>query len=90
MDEQFANATMTYLTGRRMSSLGNLATHFGRSVEEFTPVVRMLESQNRLRLASSRCQSDCADCYSCGTDARSTALSEKTILISLEQMEESL
>jgi len=87
VDEQFANTMMVYLTGRRMSSLGNLAAHFDHSVEELTPLVRLLESKHLLRLSSSRCQSDCSDCHSCYISIGPTPLSEKTIVISLERIE---
>jgi hypothetical protein len=69
-----------------MSSLGNLAAHFEQSVEELSPLIQTLESKNRLRLSLSRCQSDCSACHSCDPDSPVTSLSEKMIVISLEQM----
>ena len=84
------NTFMAYLTSRRMSSLGNLAGHFNQSVETMTPLIRILELQNRLRLSLSHCPGDCGACHSCENDAGPTPLSEKTIVISLERMEQPL
>lgn len=87
---ELANRVMDYLTKRRMSSLGNLAAHFERSVKVLTPLIQTLEAENRLRLSSSRCQSDCSACHSCDPQSPVTSLSEKMIVISLEQTEASL
>jgi len=77
-----------YLTSHRTSSLGNIASFCDCSIEELTPIVRMFESQQRLRLAASRCQSGCSRCAGCDPDDGPAALSDRTIIISLEPREE--
>lgn len=84
------NTVMAYLTERRMSSLGNLASHFDNSVEALIPLIRTLESDNRLRLSAARCQGSCGDCDSCDSIITMLPLSETTIIISLEKAEDML
>ncbi len=88
VNETLANSVMDYLTSHRTASAGNVATHCGCAVEDLRPVVEMLESQQRLRPAFSRCQSSCSTCAGCDSGAVSTALTERTVLISLERTEE--
>ncbi len=88
MEKQLTETLMLYLTQRRMSSLGNLSLHFEKSLEELTPVVRTLAVQNRLRLTQPRCAGSCSECNSCEVQTAAPAISQKTIAISLEQMEQ--
>ena len=61
-----ADKIMEYLTARRMVSLKNLADKFSVEVDEISPMVQALESDGRVRVAMSRCSSDCSSCSSCG------------------------
>ena len=92
MQQTFDDSVMDYLTAARTASLGNLAMHFEFSFEEFVPIIRNLESQGRLRFSMSRCQSDCSSCHSsCGDSSSSVpAITERTIVISLERKEQEL
>lgn len=90
MNETLANSVMDYLTSHRTASAGNIATHCDCTLEELGTVVDVLESRQRIRRAFSRCQSSCSSCTGCDSGAVSTALTERTILISLERTEETL
>ena len=86
MNPSFATAVMTYVTGRRMTSLGNLAAHFDCDAEVLVPLIRTLEAGNRLRLSVPRCQGSCSRCASCPSETSTPApLPETTILISLDR-----
>lgn len=85
MNYMFDENLVVYLTSRRMSSLGNLAKHFGYSYEELVPVIQQLVSKGRLRLSSSRCGSDCDSCHDCQSNADGSVMTEQTIAISLKR-----
>ncbi|MHC4553089.1 MAG: FeoC-like transcriptional regulator [Planctomycetota bacterium] len=90
MNDGSYNELMDYLTARRMSSLGNLALHFDVTAEEIIPIVQQLQKQKRLRPSTSRCQSGCDSCSGCESESAIPALTERTILISLERKEQAL
>lgn len=84
VNDTLANTVMDYLTSHWTASAGNIATHCKCAVEDLIPVVELLESQARLRRAFSRCQSSCSRCAGCDSGVVPAALTERTILISLE------
>ena len=88
MQAEFENEIMEYLTERRTCSLGNLAIHFGKSVDEMMNVVESLIAQNRVRTSNSKCASGCSSCSGCDGLMQVPILEDKTILISLELREE--
>ena len=90
MDTDLAEKIMEYLTSRRMVSLKNLAEHFNYQVEDISPIVMQLETDQRIRVAMSRCSSDCSSCSSCGDSGNSemSVLTETSIIISLERIAE--
>lgn len=90
MNEQLTNTVMTYLTTRRMSSLGNLAMHLGRPASELSPIVKTLKLNRRLRLATPRCGGTCDTCDRCETQTVEQILTAETILISLEKKADEL
>ncbi len=90
MPQTFDDKVMDYLTAGRTASLGNLANHFDCSLEDFLPTIRNLESEGRLRFSISRCQSDCSSCHSTCGDSNVAAVTERTIVISLERKEQEL
>ena len=90
METEFADKMMEYLTARRMVSLKNLADKFSVAVEDIILLVIELEASERVRVAMSRCSSDCSSCSSCGEEEvgtpKTTTLSETSIIISLERV----
>jgi hypothetical protein len=91
LDDFSTNMIMEYLTSRRMSSLGNVALHFNRSVDQLIPDIKALLSAGRLRLSQSRCASGCDSCGGCcASEPIVPALTEQTIVISLEKKETEL
>ena len=89
MESRFAEQLMEYLTARRMISLKNLAEQFDSTVAGIVPAVKQLESEKRIRVAMSRCSTDCSSCSSCGPEgSKSATLTDTSIIISLERAEE--
>jgi hypothetical protein len=79
---------MNYLTERRMSSIGNVVLRLGCSISKLMPVIKLLESNNRLRLSIPRCGRACSSCDGCAPATPSQIVTESTILISLEKQKE--
>jgi hypothetical protein len=90
VNDDLANNVMDYLTPHRTASLGNIAAHCNCAVDELGPVIEALEAERRLRLAFSRCQSGCSQCAGCESDSIATVLTDRKIVISLEQTERML
>lgn len=88
VNEAMTETIMGYLTSRRMSSLGNVAMHFDCPISKLIPVVKTLESKNRLRLAMPRCGSACSNCDGCEPEPAAQMLTGSAILISLDKKED--
>ena len=76
---------MSYLTPKRMSSIGNIAYAMNHTIAEVIPAILELEQLGKLRLARSRCSSDCGSCSSCESKENTNPqINERTIAISME------
>ncbi len=79
---------MEILTPRRMMSVGNIALALESEPAALIPFIQELEADGRVRYAFSKCSGSCSSCSSdCGDEAAepsAPAITDASIVISLE------